>query len=124
MARKLRKRIRRHTRLDHDVASELFTYREARLLHRGLDVHVVVDHIGDKLRVRKRLIHAAHDAETNVLVAVLHKGGNDGVERTLVTGERIGRFAIDREESTAILKNEPHALDRNIRSEGFRNCSG
>ena len=77
---------------------------------------MVIDHIGDKLRVGQRLIHAAHDAEANVLVAVLHEGGNDGVEGTLAAGECIGRLAIDGKEASAILKHEPHAQHRNIRS--------
>ena len=68
----------------------LAAYREARLFHRGLNVHVVVDDVGNKLRVRQRLIHSSHDAETDVLVPVFHEGGNDGVEGTFVAGKRIG----------------------------------
>ena len=40
---------------------------------RLLDIHVVVDEVGDELRVGKGLVDSAHDAEADVLVAMLHK---------------------------------------------------
>src|SRR5277367_4581593 len=93
----------RNARLDDDSATELLTIGEARLFHRSLDVHVVVDDIGNKLRVSEWLIESAHDAEANVLVASLHERGNDGVKGALPTGKRIRRRGIQREKASAVL---------------------
>ncbi len=56
----------------------------------GLDVHAEVDDVGDELRVGLGLVVSAHDAEGDARVAVGHEGGNDGVERALVSGEDVG----------------------------------
>ena len=78
-----------YARLDDDAAAELLAIREARLFHRGLHVHVVIDDIRDELRVRERLIESTHDAEADLLIAALHEGGNDRVEGALASGERV-----------------------------------
>src|SRR5271166_3394530 len=106
----------RNARLDHDSAAELLAIGEARLFLRSLDVHVVVNNIRNKLRMSKRLIEAAHDAKANVLLAVLHERGNDGVERALATGKRIGRRGIEREKASAVLQGESHAHHGHVRS--------
>src|SRR6185437_12318686 len=71
-----------------DIAPVESHLGEARRLHRGLDVHTVVDHIGDELGMRLRLIEAAHDAEGDPLLTALHEPRNDRVQRTLVAGQR------------------------------------
>ena len=75
--------------LDHHVAAAESQLGEARRLERRLNVHAVIHHVGDKLRVRLRLVQAAHDAEADVDVVLLHEGRNDGVERALARRERI-----------------------------------
>src|SRR5579863_1707034 len=59
---------------------------EASDFHGGLQVHSVVDDVGDELGVGERLVGAAHDAESDVVVAVFHEGGNDGVEWAFMRG--------------------------------------
>ena len=63
-----------HARFNRDVAAGGVALGEARRFQRRLQVHAVIDDIGDELRVRQRLIRAAHDAEADVLVAALHEG--------------------------------------------------
>src|SRR5271157_6434516 len=77
----------RHSRLDHDVAPTLGTDRETGVLQSLLDIHAVVSHVGNELRVGQRLVCASHDPETNVLLSLLHESRNDGVERSLARGE-------------------------------------
>ena len=79
---------------------------EARLFERGLDVHAVVDDVGDELRVGLRLVPAAHDAEADVDVALLHEGRDDGVQGTLVSGERIGQAGRELEAGAAVMEGE------------------
>jgi hypothetical protein len=57
---------------------------------RSLDVHAVVDNIRNELRMSERLIQATHDTEANVLVALLHEGGDNGVEWALAPGSIFG----------------------------------
>ena len=70
-----------------DIAAFEGVLGEAWLFERGLDIHSVVDDIGDELRVRLCLVPASHDAEADVHVPLLHKGRDDGVQRALVSGE-------------------------------------
>src|SRR6266852_3320106 len=51
--------------------------REPGGLERRLDVHLEVHDVGDKLRVRLRLVPAAHDAEGDAYVALLHERRDD-----------------------------------------------
>ena len=80
---KLLKGLKRHARFDGDVAARRRFLREARGFERRLNVHSVVDHVGNELRVRQRLIGSAHDAEPDVHIAALHECGNDGLESGL-----------------------------------------
>src|SRR5271154_6404028 len=92
-----------NARFDHDFAAELLAIGKTRFFHRGLNVHVVVDDVGKELLMSQLLIQAAHDAEADVLVTSLHEAGNDGMERPLSAGERIGRRWVKREKTAAIL---------------------
>jgi len=65
----------------------------------------------------KRLISASHDAETDVLIAALHEGGNDGMERALASGEQIGMPGLKSEQRAAILHDEAHTLRSQPRPE-------
>jgi hypothetical protein len=79
---------------------------EARLLERSLDVHSVVNNVGDKLRVRLSLVPASHDAEADVHIALLHEGRNDGVKRALVSFKRVGQARRELKAGAAILERE------------------
>src|SRR5450631_4853677 len=92
-----------NARFDHDFAAELLAIGKTRFFHRSLNVHVVVDDVGNELGVSQRLIQSAHDAEADVLVTSLHEGGNDGMEWPLAAGKRIGRRWVKREKASAIL---------------------
>ena len=63
---------------------------EPRGLQSFLNIHSKIDNIGNELRVRLRLIEAAHDSERNPLLPVAHKTRNDRMQRPLVTGELVG----------------------------------
>ncbi len=83
---------------------------EARSFERGLNIHLVIGNVGDELRVRLGLIESAHDSEGDALIAARHEAGNDRVQRALVAGEGIWRRWIKREESAAILQDEPSSV--------------
>jgi len=51
-----------------------------------MGVHTIVNDVGE-LRVALSLIPAAHDAETDMDLALLHECRDDGVDRALVSGE-------------------------------------
>ena len=99
--------VLRNAILHHDVATVESHFGEARRLHRRLDVHPVVDHVGDELRVRLRLVVAAHDSEGDALIAFLHERRNDRVQRAFVPGECVRRGRIEVEERPTILQHEP-----------------
>ena len=63
----------RHAGFDRDRTSALVGDGEARVLERRLDVHAIVDDIRHELRMRQRLIRAAHNAESDMQVAALHE---------------------------------------------------
>ena len=50
---------------------------------------------GDELRVRLRLVEAAHDAEADLDVALLHERRDDRVQRPLARREHV-RMAVSR----------------------------
>src|SRR5262245_45636296 len=72
-----------HKRLDVHVASLEGSFREPSSLEGLLDVETEVGDIRHKLRVRLRLIEAAHDAESNADTILFHERGNDRMQRTL-----------------------------------------
>ncbi len=109
----------RHSRFDHDVAPMLRTDSETGVLQSLLDIHAVVDHVGNELRVGQRLVRSSHDPEANVLLSMLHASRNDGVERPLARGEGVRRRRIERKQRTAILQHESHAVHHNVRAERF-----
>ncbi len=82
-------------RSDGDIAAGRRFLREARGFERGLYIHSVIDNIRDKLRMRQRLIRSAHDAETDMHVAALHVGGDDGMKRPLASREHVGRLRVE-----------------------------
>src|SRR5205823_9813994 len=83
----------------------------------SLKIHAVVNHVGDELSVGERLVGAAHDTKSDVVVAVFHESGDDGVEGALARGKRVGFGGIEHEKGTAILQDESHAADRNAGAE-------
>ena len=73
-----------------DVAARERALREPAGLERLLDVEPVVDDVGDELRVRLRLVEAAHDPEPDPHVALLHEPRDDRVQRPLARREPFG----------------------------------
>src|SRR5580700_11086185 len=72
--------LRLHSRFDNYVAASLGTDGEAGGLERFLNVHTVIHHVGNKLRVRYRLVRSSHDAEPDVQVPTLHERRNNCME--------------------------------------------
>ena len=68
-------------------------------------------HVRHELGVGLRLIEAAHDAEGDADVAVGHQRRDDGVQRPLAAGERIGMFWVEAEQGAAVVQHEAAALD-------------
>src|SRR5208283_1512554 len=101
----------RHAGLDEDVAAYFVTDGEAGFFNGGLNVHVVVDQVRDKLSVGERLIHAAHDPEADVLRAAFHEGWDDGAEGPLSAGQSVRGFGVKRKESATVLQDKTHTLD-------------
>ena len=100
-------RPRRRARLNHDPASELLPVRKAWLLHRSLNVHVVIHHVRNKLRMRQRLIHSAHNPKADVIIPMLHERRNNRVKWPLASGERVRRLRIERKQPSPILQRKP-----------------
>src|ERR1700683_2541606 len=87
----------------------LATPPEASGLHSGLKIHAVIDYVGNELGVRQRLVGASHDAKPDVVIATLHERRNNGVEWTLVSGERVRFGGIQQEECSAIVQEKSDA---------------
>src|SRR4029078_12937419 len=66
-----------HKRLDIHVASLERSFREPARFKGLLNVETEVGDMRHELRVRLRLIKAAHDAETDSNAILFHKCGND-----------------------------------------------
>jgi len=78
----------RHARFDLHVASLEGTLGEAAGFERLLDGHPMIGDVGNELRVRLRLVPAAHDAESDLHLSLLQETGDDGVDRALARRER------------------------------------
>ena len=111
--------VRFYSRLNSYVTATFGAYREACIFQRGLNIHAVVHHVGDELRMGQRLVRAAHDSESDVLLAAFHERGNDSVKRTLAWSQSIRARRIEREQSASVLQCKPHAADGNARAEAF-----
>src|SRR5262249_25528617 len=96
----------RHAALHLDIASLESQLGEPRRLERHLDVHAEINHIRDKPRVRLRLVPSAHDAEADRDAVLLHEGRDDGVQRTLASGKRVGLAGLEFEARAAIVEGE------------------
>ena len=107
----------RHAILNQHVAAAELELGEARRLQRHLDIHAVIHHVADELRVRRSLVEAAHDAEPDVHVALLHEGGNDGVVGPLARRERIRVRRVQFEQPAAILQREAVIVHHHARPE-------
>src|SRR5258705_470319 len=83
--------------------------REPRRLERLLNVHAVIDDVGDELGVGLCLIPGAHDAEADTKVALLHEPRDDRVQRTLARCQHVRVVFVEREERAAILQREAGA---------------
>src|SRR5277367_4450987 len=72
--RELAQGVGRDAHFDRDIAAGRARLGEARGFEGFLDVHSVIDHVGNELRVGHGLDGAAHNAEADVLIALLHEG--------------------------------------------------
>src|SRR5208337_2948647 len=100
--------------LQLDVAAFKGTFGESRSLQRRLNVHLEIHEIRDELRVRLRLVPAAHDAERHAKIALLRKPRDDGVAGTLAAGQRVGRAGVQREERSAIVQRNSRAPGQSV----------
>ena len=82
---------------DGHVAAAKSFLGEARRFEGHLNIHPVVHDVGNELRVRLRLVQAAHDSEAHVHVALFHEGRDDGVEGPLARRQRVGMAGRHRE---------------------------
>ena len=64
---------------------------------RFLDIHLVIDEIGNELCMGERLIMAAHDAKAYVLVSFFHECRNNGVIWPLAACENVGMSGVEHE---------------------------
>ena len=90
---------------------------EAAGLERLLDGEAVVDDVRHELRVRLALVPAAHDAEADLVVALLHEGRDDGVQRALARRQRVRLVLAQREQAAAVLQHEAGARRHQSRAE-------
>src|SRR5258708_20808292 len=107
---KLLQRRQRHATFDGHIATARRFLEEPRRPQRLLQIHAEVHYVGHELGMSQRLVCAAHDSESNMFVTAFHKGGNDGMKRTLSAGQNIGMIAFERETPAAIVENETQAL--------------
>lgn len=77
----------------------------ARRVGSGLRILTVVEHAHGHLKMTLGLHIPSHDAEAHHRLSVLRKeSGNDGVERTLATGDLIGMARLQSKTRAAILQ--------------------
>ena len=70
-----------------DIAALKSFFAEAGLFECSLNVHAIVNDVGDKLCVGLSLVPAAHNTKADMDVGLFHEGRDDGVERAFVPGE-------------------------------------
>src|ERR1700756_4775312 len=107
--RKAGTNVRRNGLLHLHIAAVEGLLGEAGLFERGLHIHAEIDNIGHELRVGLRLIPASHDTEPDVHVTFFHECWNDGVERTFVSGKRVGEAGSELEARAAVMEREAEA---------------
>ena len=106
LAFQLRAYVASHPILQLYVAALKGHFRKSGRLQGRLYILVEIHDMGDELRVRKRLICASHDAESDVLIAAFHECGNNGVKWTLAGREHVGRIGIEKKQRAAIFRWE------------------
>src|ERR1700743_1016480 len=79
--RQFRSHCLRNCLLHLHIAAVKGSLGEARLFHRSLYIHAIVHHIRYKLRMRLRLVPAAHNAKPDMDIPFFHERRDDGVER-------------------------------------------
>jgi hypothetical protein len=107
----------RSTILQIDIAASKGSLGEPGDLQSFLNTHSEIDDVGNELRVRLRLVKAAHDSERDPFLSVGHETRNDRMQRPLVTGELIGGVGVDAEEPSAIVENETGSIRHEARPE-------
>src|SRR5580693_6761529 len=108
---------KRNTVLQIHIAAGKRVFAEPRSLQSFLNIHSEIHDVGNELRMRLRLIEAAHDSERNPFLPVAHETRNDRMQRPLVTGELIGRIWVKSEKTSAILQRETGPIRHQARPE-------
>jgi len=90
--------------LHHHVASAESVLAEPGRLQRCLNVHFEIDQVRDELRVRLRLIPAAHDPERHPHISLLRKCGNDRMQRLFRPASAFGELG-------SMLKSPPRSCN-------------
>src|SRR5258706_7050383 len=109
-----------HAILNAHVASAQRLFDEARGCERSLNIHAVIDYVRDELSLRLRLVGAAHDTESDFLLAFLHERGNDGVIRALARSKRVRMLGVRRKCAGAVVQMETEIVDHHARSPKVR----
>src|SRR5207248_2629777 len=109
--RELLPNLRLHSRFNQDVAAHMISSdSESRRFQSSLYVHSIIHHVRDELRVRQRLVGAAHNPKSHVNISMLHEGGNDRMKRPLARSKGVQMFGIEREESAPVLQSKAHSV--------------
>ena len=93
-------------RFDRHITSLKCAFREASGLEGFLDVETVVGDIGYELRMRLRLIEAAHYAKGDAYPIPFHESRNDGVQRPLSRFQRVGMILFQSKERATVVQHE------------------
>ena len=110
-----RAHVGRDDRVDEHVRTGV---PDARGLAGFLHVHAEVDQVDEHLRVSLRLHVAAHDAERQPRLAVLHHHRrHERVKRTLVRRDLIGVSGPEVEEAAAVLQQDAGVAGHDARAE-------
>ncbi len=99
-----------HAVFDGNVTAIEAVLHKTGRFHRFLNIHSVIDDVGNELGVSLGLIESAHNAEGDASVAVGEEAGNDGMEGALAAGEGVGGSGIENEKAATILKDEASAV--------------
>ena len=70
-----------HPRFHFDVAAIEAMFREAGRFEGGLNIQVMIHHIGNKLGMCLGLVPSAHDAKGDAHLSSGHEGWNDRMKR-------------------------------------------
>src|SRR5262249_18810436 len=74
--------------------------------------------VGNELRMRLRLVEAAHDSKCNPQIALRHESRNDGVQWPFAAGQHVRAARVESEKAATILEDEPCSRGHQTGAEG------